>query len=61
VSKAGEFEIRVSGPYPAWCEIRYNGERLASIHHKELRDLRYAVDKAMREAKLKLGKDKGEV
>lgn len=52
MSKAGNFEIDVSqGGYPAWCEIRYAGKALERIHHKELRDLQYAVEKAMREAR----------
>jgi len=60
-AKAGDFEIEVTGPYPAWCEIKYMGERICSIHHKELSDLRYAVEKAMQIARLKLGKDAAEV
>lgn len=63
MSKAGEFHIDVwQGGYPVWCVINYRGERLAQISHKELRDLRYAASKAMREAKERLnGTDKDEV
>jgi hypothetical protein len=61
VATAGEFEIEVMGPYPVWCEIRYGDQRISTIHHQELSDLRYAVEKAMQIARLKLGKDAGEV
>lgn len=61
MSKAGEIEIEVSKAYPCWCHIHYRGELLFSIHHKELSDLEYAVQKAIQEAKLNLGKDKDEV
>jgi hypothetical protein len=60
-AKAGGFEIEVTGPYPAWCDIKYGDQRISTIHHKELSDLRYAVEKAMQIARLKLGKDAAEV
>lgn len=52
---AGRFELLVSGPHPCWVEITYEGKRLASIHHSEIADLRYALDRARQEARLKLG------
>jgi hypothetical protein len=63
MSKAGEFEIDVAvGGYPVWCEISYRGRRLASIHHSELSDLKYAVEKAMQQARNELPDSyKGEV
>lgn len=55
MSNAGNFTIRVCrGGHPVWCEIQYNGEDLCKIHHSELRDLQYAVTKAMQEAKAEL-------
>lgn len=60
-AKAGDFEIEVTGPYPAWCEIRYGAQRIGTIRHTELSDLRYAVEKAMQIARMKLGKDANEV
>ena len=55
MSKAGEWEIRVSEPHPAWCEIFYRGQRfLHGVHHQDLRDLEYAVARAIKEARDKL-------
>jgi hypothetical protein len=52
VSKAGKFEIEVQqGGYPVWCVIRYEGNRIATLHHNELSDLRHAVVKAEQEAR----------
>ena len=61
MSKGGKFEISVGYPYPCWCDVMYAGEVVARVNHKELSDLRYAVEKAMQEARLKLGADKDEV
>lgn len=54
MSKAGIFEIRVTDPYPAWCEIFIEGQRVGSVSHKDLIDLRHAATKAMMEARSKL-------
>jgi len=52
MSKAGGIEVRVSSAgWPYWCDVLYDGESQFSLHHSELRDLRYAADKAMRECK----------
>lgn len=52
MSQAGNFKIDVwRGGYPVWCVIRYGGEEVAQIHHGELSDLRYAVEKAMQQAR----------
>lgn len=57
MAKGGDFEIEVSASgYPVWCEIRYRGEWLTNISHKELSDLQYAVTKAMQEARAALVK-----
>ena len=53
-SHAGDFQIVVSEPYPAWCAIIYMGTEVCRIHHSELSDLRYAVEKAMQIAAIKL-------
>lgn len=55
MSKAGELELRVNGPYPCYVEVSYRDEHWGSIRHDELSDLKYAVEKAMQEARLKLG------
>lgn len=57
MAKAGKWELRVMrGGYPAWVTVSFEDERLVQIHHEDLRDLEYAVQKAMREAKANLGK-----
>lgn len=62
MSRAGNFQIVVGDPYPVWCELRHNGETVARFTHKELSDLHYAAEKAMREARVKLtDQDKEEV
>lgn len=60
MSRAGNFLIHVSQPYPAWCELTFlvsGREVTMRFHHKELADLKYAVEKAMQEAREVLGKD----
>ena len=63
----GNWKIEVSGPYPCWCKIYYEGNKnhpqgtLGGIHHKELRDLEYATQQAMRECRQLLRNDKDEV
>lgn len=63
MSSAGRFVIDVwIGGYPVWCGLKYEGVEIARFSHKELRDLEYAVTKAMREALLALPeKDRIEV
>lgn len=50
MSNAGSFNIYVSPPYPCWCELRYEDKPPIRFSHKELSDLKYAVEKAMQEA-----------
>lgn len=53
--RAGHFEADISGPYPCWLTLKYNGEEvLRTVRHDELRDLAYVVEHAMKEARLKL-------
>lgn len=57
MSSAGNWTIEVSEPHPMWCRIVYRGgpdQEVHSIHHKELHDLRYALDRAIKEARDKL-------
>jgi len=63
MSSAGKITISVAKQgYPVWCDLYYNDERIANLHHCELSDLAYAARKAMREAEIALGdKDKHEV
>jgi hypothetical protein len=61
MSNAGKFEILVSAPYPCWCSLLYDGRPISTFSHKALSDLKYAVEKAMQEARLELGSDKDEV
>jgi len=41
-------------PYPCWINLSYDTKWLGRFSHKELSDLKYAVDKAMQEARLLL-------
>lgn len=62
MSKAGDFEIKVSGPYPCWMRLKYGGEYLpGSFSHKEIADLLHCVRMAAHEARMVLGKYRDEV
>lgn len=63
MSSAGLISIDIDGPYPCWCRLRHERfqDQLISLHHSELSDLKYAVEKAMQEARLKLNKNADEV
>lgn len=50
MSSAGNVAINVGPPYPCWVEVCYDGESKFRMHHNELSDLKYAVEKAMKEA-----------
>ncbi len=58
---AGNFKAEISGPYPVWIGLTYEDGRQIRFHHSELADLKHVVDRAMVEARLKLGKDAAEV
>lgn len=60
MASAGKFKIEISSPYPVWCTLKYDGLEIR-FHHKELSDLKYAVEKAMQEARSILGPDREEV
>ena len=55
MSVAGKFKIRVATrSYPAWCTIYVDDKEVATVGHYELSDLKYAVEKAMKEARCAL-------
>lgn len=52
MSKAGDWEMRPwKGGYPVWCELRYGGKELVRLRHTELRDLHYAIGRALKECR----------
>ena len=62
------FEITVSAPYPCWINVRRvedDGTTLRSLgdfSHRELRDLQYAVERAIHEVEgLLPAQDKHEI
>ena len=61
---AGRIVIEVADPYPIWLNIykdELNSDAIR-ISHNELSDLKYAVDKAIKECRLGLPeKDRDEV
>lgn len=58
---AGRFEVEVSGPYPVWVGIRYDGQEIARLRHDEIADLLYVVKRAKNAARNALGDDSDEV
>jgi hypothetical protein len=58
----GRFKVSVADPYPCWVHISEvdRPAREIRMHHNELSDLAYALKRASREARDKLGKDRGE-
>lgn len=57
----GNFDVFIGDPYPVFVHLRYKDADLPAIPHNELDDLLYAVKKAKKLTKLKLGEDKDEV
>lgn len=43
--KAGEFVLTNYGGYPYWTTIKYEGNEIAQIDHRELADLEYVVSR----------------
>jgi hypothetical protein len=44
--KAGEFEVETwTESRPMWTEIRYGQQKMHGIHHSELRDLCYVLER----------------
>ena len=57
MARAGSISITVDrGGYPVWCRISHDHFEgvVINLHHSELTDLKYAVEKAMQEAILAL-------
>ncbi len=54
MSLAGNWSISVSEPYPVWIGVSYQGRELVRVRHDELRDLEYAIGRAVMEARAKL-------
>lgn len=54
MSSAGKFEIEVGPPHPVWCRITYGEQEIHGIKHTELHDLRYAIERAIVEARAQL-------
>jgi len=52
----GRFSIDVWNPSPVWIQLSIDGEQVASIGHYDLRDLQYAIERAIHSAEGKLGK-----
>lgn len=44
--KVGVFEVAVSSPYPFWTTIKRDRCEIYGIHHDDLDDLIYALNKA---------------
>jgi pyrimidine deaminase RibD-like protein len=51
MSRAGKWSIEVRGDgYPVWCRILHDDQEICGIRHTELRDLKHAVKRAIKEA-----------
>lgn len=63
MSKAGDWQITVTEPHPVWVELTYLGGAVPRrFRATELRDLEYAVQRAIIEARAKLpDRDKHEM
>jgi hypothetical protein len=59
--RVGKFEIEVSRPWPCWINVKRHPSRgvaahsLGSFDHRELRDLQYAISRAIWQAEQELG------
>ena len=54
----GKFMIEVSDSgFPVWTKLSYENVTLHGIHHHDLRDLEYAIQRARLQAKRALGSD----
>lgn len=53
MSNAGKWKLtHWKGGYPVWCQLSYGDvEVVVTIHHKDLRDLQYVVDRAIKECR----------
>lgn len=53
----GPWTVEMSGPWPVFVTIRYEGQMIAHIRHEHLRDLEYSVQQVMRRARAMLPSD----
>lgn len=56
MSSAGKWTIEVTQSYPVWCLIRYHdpgreAREINLIRHNDLRDLAYAIERAIKQAR----------
>jgi len=52
MSSAGKWKIEtMTGGHPIFCEVSFNGEIIIKVRHPELRDLEYAVKRAIVECR----------
>lgn len=61
VINVGEWKIEVTEPYPCWVTIHRRDVFIRSFRHDELRDLEYAVKRAIYAASEMLGARKSEM
>lgn len=47
----GPFTVEITGPYPVWITITYNDKQIYHIRHTELRDLEYAIQRAIKDTR----------
>lgn len=56
------WRITIAGGYPVVISLEHDGKKLPTFTHKELRDLEYAVQRAIHASREELqGTDKAEV
>lgn len=53
--RSGIFEVEVCGPYPMWISVSDDREGEIRLRHEDLRDLKHAIDVAIRDASNRLG------
>jgi hypothetical protein len=52
MSRAGDWKIEtMTGGHPVWCEISYGGSMFCKVRHTQLRDLEYAIKRAILECR----------
>jgi hypothetical protein len=52
MSSAGKWKItHWKDGHPVWCQISYDGKEIRGIDHRDLRDLQYAVERAIKECR----------
>lgn len=56
MSQAGKWALKHwTGGHPVWCQLEYEGQEIAhGIHHRDLRDLQYVIERAILEVRNEL-------